>query len=191
MSDKLIIKGDTMGNELSVENREDIPKILEAILDNHSSDIVGDILTVLLSKYNHNILIDSIKKNIPEDNKERQDFFIVGIDVYKYKYDEECNMKKAVSSISNKLGIKESTVRTHLDNFRKKIRKDIAKQGYEWRIKDWEAFIIEFIEYLDRLYLYEGYGDDEIAYHEPQKKKTTYKKNYQEFLETKYKKTPF
>ena len=141
-----------MSDKLSVQNKEDIPQIIKAIVKIHGSGIISDIQNELLNTFKHDYLIDIIRNNVHEENKERQEFFFIGLDVYKYKYDNECSMKTARAKISEKVGIKDSTIRTHLENFRKKIKEDIVKlDDYENYSKDIDGvrkFIDDFIKVL-------------------------------------------
>ncbi|MBA1420603.1 MAG: hypothetical protein FAF03_07045 [Epsilonproteobacteria bacterium] len=123
-----------MSNKLTVQNRDDIPKIIEAMTEIHGNDVIGDIVDGLLNSYSSDLLMDIVKNRIStkQQNKSRNDYFLVGLNVYRYVYDHECDMGVAIKYISeqsyydgNTKSMTENTIKTHLDNFKKQIRSDM------------------------------------------------------------------
>lgn len=179
-----------MNEKLAVKNIEDVPKIISEIVKIHGNSSVENILDGLLNEYTHELLIDIIKNKVPTDKKARSqnNNFIVGHSVYRHLYDNECGMQVAISHISEKSflsqttkSMTENTIKTHLDNFRTTIREDMRNirdsnhaNGKNISIKEMERFIYDFYRFYDRgPYVYWSYEYS---------KKSSYKQPYDEYI---------
>lgn len=171
-----------MSDKLSVSYKEDISKIIDEMVKTQGIYAVGDIVKALLEHYDHKLLIDMIRNKADSKPKSQNDFFIVGLDVYRYVYDNECDMKVARIEISDKSlssertnFIKESTIKTHLDNFRIQIKKDMKELVYPSTEKDsLNSYIRAFFTFYDSKD-YPYWGNDML-------KKSDYKKAYRDFM---------
>lgn len=174
-----------MSKKLDINNIDDISTIIDTMVEMHGTAMIEKTLDGMLQHFNHNLLIDILRRKTKESNPIENEGFIVGLEVYIVRYEDEIKQKEAVKRIADKLGITESTIKSHLETFRKEIRKDIKKlANYSEDIKDVENFIYDFIEHLNKKYRYYNHDVESWIYDEPERKKSAYRKDYKDFIIT-------
>ena len=187
MSSEVLKQGD---NEMTAQNKDDIPKIIDEIIKVHGADSASLILDGLLANYNPDLLINILRTKIKENNEKSNSSFIIGLEVYLEAYIHEIKQKSAIKRISDKYGMTENTVKTHIDNFRKFTKEELGKKiednptyfMYSSDTKDTTKFINDFVRKLYDMYY--GYipFDRETRYNEPERKKDTYKHLFENFM---------
>lgn len=135
----------------SLSEKEDIPKILEGIVEIHNIEFLLDkiveldevknpkgIVKALLKKHNHELLINIIKGLSDGEIQEKNDFFMVGLYVYRYVYDDEFSMEKAIEETRKKIfhdtgkkTILANTIKSHRDALSTLVREDMDNVGYK------------------------------------------------------------
>jgi len=138
--------------ELKIDTEENIKNLIEEVIKIHGAKTPKIILDELLNHYSHKLLIDIIKS---KSNKESDDndFMVIGVSVYTYVFLGNFSVKRAIKQVSDDTfatnivkGIKENTVKRHVEKFRKHIKEDLFDN---WSLvyppDDIDIFIKEFI----------------------------------------------
>jgi len=183
MNDNNLEGVNKMSNKLNIDNKEDIPNIINAIAKIHGVNSAKLVLDGLVENYNPELLIDILRRKIKEKNEKANSSFIIGLEVYLEMYIYEIKQTSAIKRISDKYGIKENTVKTHIDNFRKFIKEETAKSpNYRGKTEMVKECIDDLIKVLYGLYYWAEYEYDMPEYHEPNRKEETYKEKLQKIL---------
>ena len=167
-----------MNNKLSIDKKEDIPNIISEIANIHGVDSAKLVLDGLVENYNPDLLIEILRTKIKEKNEKSNSSFIIGLEVYLEMYIDEIKQKSAIARISDRYGIKENTVKTHIDNFRKLIRNEAKfDTKYGLNAEGITDLINDFVKTLyDKYYGYDSFNDI-TQYFEPDRKEEAYKRD--------------